>query len=332
MQKMYNRKLSNVSDVKDFLQNVLRIYEEDDNLNEEQVNKISQDIAIAEMTVAGTLKKDTLAHQENRVKYVDDISRKQYRKKVYKELINERRLDDDEKITEGYGGVIPQTELCKDKQAFYIIGLPASGKSEIAAKLSDQFGAIILDSDYAKRKFPEYHTMFGASIVHEESSVVVFGGHGYEDEPSVLQYAIKQGCNIVIPKVGDVDSKVDDFAAALKDKEYKTHLILVRLDRRKATVRACKRYLKTKRYISLPLIFDIYSNDPTITFYDLQRTSKNFESFTMVSSDVDFGEPPELLQKSANTPAGFDKLFKVCSKGDEKLECEQKEECCSKTY
>lgn len=57
MQKMYNRKLSNVADVKDFLQNVLRIYEEDDNLNEEQVNKISQDIAIAEMTVAGTLKK-----------------------------------------------------------------------------------------------------------------------------------------------------------------------------------------------------------------------------------------------------------------------------------
>ena len=72
--------------------------------------------------------------------------------------------------------LLPNTALKKDKQAFYVIGLPASGKSEVAGLLSDNYGAIILDSDYAKRKFPEYQAECGATIVHEESSMVVFGG------------------------------------------------------------------------------------------------------------------------------------------------------------
>ena len=62
------------------------------------------------------------------------------------------------------------------KQAFVLIGLPASGKSSIAVDIADKYGALLLDSDLAKRKLPEYKVYpWGASLVNAESSLIVFG-------------------------------------------------------------------------------------------------------------------------------------------------------------
>jgi len=211
---------------------------------------------------------------------------------------------DDEKISLGTGGALPRTKCRKDKLAFYIIGLPASGKSEVSASLADHFGAIILDCDYAKRKFPEYRAPFGASVVHEESSLVVFGGQGqYAQEPSVLQYAVKNGYNIIIPKIGDVQCKVHDFAAMLNKTGYTTHIVLVRLDREKATQRALFRFEQTGRYVPLQLIFDVYGNEPTITFFDLMLSNDGtFKSYTMISSDVPKGTSKKLIFASEQSP------------------------------
>lgn len=280
-----------------FLRNTLQI--ESDNIND-----YAKKIASAEMQQEQIINKDTLTFKEYRTHdYASEEARKELRKQIYNELISFTRINDDD-IKLGSGGALPKTEIKSNRQAYYLIGLPASGKSGIANSLSDKYGAIIIDSDFAKRKFPEYHNSdFGASVVHEESSIVVFGGKDkYATEPSVLQYAINKGHNIVIPKIGDVSSKVLNFSKQLKKLNYDVHLILVRLDREKATKRALTRYIETKRYVPLSLIFDEYGNNPTITFYDMTRIQKVFKSYTMVSSDVPFGEKKKIIFSTKYSP------------------------------
>ncbi len=265
-------------------------------------------VSSAEMHQRSIVGKDTLNSDAYRIpQYSGNEERKALRKQIYNELISKKRLNKDDDIIFGKGGALPKTEIKKDAEAFFIIGLPASGKSGIATSISDQYGAIILDSDYAKRKFPEFSTTdFGASVVHEESSVVVFGGKGqYAEEPSVLQYAVNERINLVIPKIGDKAPRIATFAKTLKKLGYTLHLVLVRLDREEATKRALVRFMKTKRYVPLSLIFDEYGNNPTITFYDmkqLRKYSSIFKSFTMISTDVPIGEPFKTMIRTKSSP------------------------------
>lgn len=122
----------------------------------------------------------------------------------------------------------------------------------------------------------------------------------------MLKYAVEQGCNIVIPKIGDVSSKVFDFSESLAINGYQVHLILVRLDREKAVQRAFKRFSKTRRYVPLSMIFDVYSNDPTITFYDLLHKNEVFVSYTMISSDVPIGEQKQIIYSTSNSPKFYE--------------------------
>lgn len=301
MPKEYNRVLSDYDNAALFLKNSLHL---NDEFDEYRFEKAVMDVASVEMSTERVLGKDTLCSSAYRVpRYKTDESRKDLRKRIFSELKEKKRLNDDEKIELGKGGALPKTGLKQNRQAFYVIGLPASGKSEISALLSDNYGAIILDSDYAKRKFPEFKTDYGATVVHEESSIVVFGGAGkYAVEESLLGFAVKNGYNIVIPKIGDVCSKVFDFSKLLSECGYDVHLILVRLDREKAVHRAFARFAKTRRYVPLSLIFDVYSNDPTITFYDLLRTKQVFKSYTMISADVPKGEQKKVIYSTEDSP------------------------------
>ena len=172
--KEYSRVLSDYDHAESFLRNSLHLNEE---FPERKFIRAVMDVASVEMNTERVLEKNTLTSTAYRSpKYKTDDSRFGLRKQILQELKCKIRLDDDEKIVLGKGGALPKTPLRKEKQAFYVIGLPASGKSEISSMLSDNYGAIILDSDYAKRKFPEFSTDYGATVVHEESSIVVFGG------------------------------------------------------------------------------------------------------------------------------------------------------------
>ena len=92
-------------------------------------------------------------------------------------ILNILNIDDD-KIKLGVGGCLPLPDghLNNDKQFYIVIGLPASGKSSISAKIADATGSAVLDSDFAKRKLPEFREKDnGASLVHKESQVIVMG-------------------------------------------------------------------------------------------------------------------------------------------------------------
>lgn len=294
-----------------FLKNTLLLDEDPEFENEKEFDKIIQKIAGAEMHLLNISGHDTLRHKEHRSPtYLDDSKRRKLRNDIYKELIKNKRPENDDDLYLGYGGALPNSEPQQNKQAFFLIGLPASGKSEIANKLADKYGAIILDSDYAKRKLPEYdkNCDYCASLVHNESAVIVFGGDKeFAKENSVIEYAVSNGYNIIIPRIGDKKEKIKDLAKELKEHGYENHLILIRLDREKATLRALKRFVKSGRYVSLPMIFDVYSNNPTIVFYDLQREGDVFVDYSMISSDVPKGSPQELVFSTNEDIVNFER-------------------------
>lgn len=246
--------------------------------------------------------KSTLVSLDNRHRsYRNKEDRESLRKTILDELFTLDRLENDDDIVLGRGGAMPLSGVKKQRIAYYVIGLPASGKSGIVNEISEKYGAVVIDADYAKRKFPEYNDDFGPAITHEESSSVIFGGREVND--SLLSRCVAAGMNIVIPKIGSELQKVIDFIKILRDNNYTVHLILVRLNRVLATRRAYQRCLKTHRYVALPLIFDGYGNEPTIVYYDLKRCHRNLcESFTMLSTDVAFGEPAEVLDYTKRSP------------------------------
>jgi len=267
--------------------------------NKTEISDAVRKITKAEMQLATIESKSTFNSESYRdTSYADEFDRIELRTEIFEELIKNKRLDNDDEIKKGEGGALPKTDLKAEKQAVIITGPPASGKSTIANKVADSIGAIILDSDYAKRKFPEYVDEFGASLVHEESSAVVFGDEKNKVKYNVKEYCISEGYNVVIPKIGNERESLLELANYFKKLGYSVHLILVSLDRKDATIRAFNRFIKTNLYVPLSLIFDLYSNDSILTYYRT-KNSGFFDSFAKVSTKEN---SPILVEKSEKSP------------------------------
>lgn len=174
-----------------------------------------------------------------------------------------------------------------DREAFIIIGLPASGKSGIASKVSDYYRAVLIDSDFAKRKIPEFCKKNGAALVHKESKVI-------KDE--IMHAAIYMGLNFVLPIIGSDYNEVLNTINNLRRHKYKVSLILVELDRVKATRRAFSRFIQTQRYIPLSKILDEYSNSPSLVFYKI-LVNKPDLPMVLIDTDVPFGNTPKITVK-----------------------------------
>ncbi|MEA4927657.1 MAG: zeta toxin family protein [Candidatus Limiplasma sp.] len=234
--------------------------------------------------------------------YRDESERDVLRRRIVKELIEKPRVDDD-LISLGVGGAAPPTEVKKDASVIYLIGPPASGKSSIANVLANSFGAYILDSDYAKRKLPEYNNKTcGASLVHDESDALIFTWSGN----NLLKYCVKERINMVIPKIGHSLQGVCDFANRMRELDYNVYLVSIFLDRREATKRAYDRFQKSSRYVPLSLIFDVYANDPMLNYFRIIQKCKDcFNGYAQISTE---GKSPTLVE-SINFPE-IDPLFR----------------------
>lgn len=151
--KEYSRVLSDYNHAASFLRNSLHLNEE---ISEHEFDEAVMAVASVEMGTERVLGENTLNSRAYRLpSYITDDSRVKLRKQIFDELKSKKRLDDDEKITLGKGGAIPKTPLQKNRQAFYVIGLPASGKSEISSiqeqkkAVRDGYDMDILPSDLA---------------------------------------------------------------------------------------------------------------------------------------------------------------------------------------
>lgn len=270
----------------------------------EATSDLAVKVAAAEVLLARMAKEDTLTSSNYRnPSYSSDSDRKELREKIFLELIQNKRLQDDDSIAPGVGGVAPTegVEVKCDRQAVILIGLPASGKSTVSNAIADNYGAFIVDSDYAKRKFPEYKESYGAALVHEESSVVTFGRSDYYDEHNVLEYCISEGINIVIPKIGHNHEAIQRLRDFLIKYGYSVHLVLIKADRFCSVRRALKRFEKTNRYVPVGLIFDGYSNDPILSYYYICK-DKEWSSIGVLSTDSD---APLLLESTYGSPVDF---------------------------
>lgn len=300
----YSRKLLEDHSIDDFLCNVLSC----ENVTSTQVKAVRQIETLINLEEnKESYEKGTLINKKKWDKdYKNDTDRLRLRKQIVNELFTRKRLKDDDKIKLGKGGALPLTDIQKGKEAFLIIGLPASGKSGVANILADSTGSVIIDSDYAKRKFPEYQSEkeLGAHIVHKESSAILFGNENLIGFDTLLDLCNRGSYNIVIPKIGEDLFDVIDFVTTLKDVlRYKVHLVLVNLDRQKSARRAFERFNKTGRYVSLSYIFDGYSNEPTINYYRLKNYyHKLFVSFCEISTDVKWGDDFKIIDITENNP------------------------------
>jgi hypothetical protein len=274
--------------------------------DEAQVAEMEAEIATAEMLLTQAAKRNTLNSADFRdQRYATDKARQVLRKQIKAELLSEPRCKKDDDIRLGYGGALPIQGVQEGRQAFLLIGLPASGKSAIASEVAESYNAIILDSDYAKRKFPEFTYKFGADLVHKESALVVFGDSKYyPNEVSMIRYCVDKGYNLVIPKVGNEADKLLELADELRSKDYQVHLTLVDLDRAEATRRAYQRYIDSKRYVSLTLIFDSFANEPALTYYRLKEAKNaTFSSYGSLSTAVPRKQRPKRIAGQRGNPA-----------------------------
>ncbi len=274
----------------DFLESVLTDFDDDN-------GELAAQIVSAELGLFALEDQPTLTHKDYRVaKYRSKKDRDKLNDQILKELISLQRLEDDDKICLGVGGAKPEF-IKSEAHAYIVSGAPASGKSGIAGALANKAGAYILDSDYAKRKFYEYHFYYGgASLVHKESDQIIFGGN-----KNLFEYCVYSRHNIVIPLVGRTYESLEEICQKLIDADYSIHIVNVVLDRVKCVSRAIHRYKATKRYVPLSYIFDEVGNQPEIVYYRLKREysdHKSFKGFTQYSTDVPEGNKPELVEST----------------------------------
>jgi len=141
----------------------------------------------------------------------------------------------------------------KGREAWIVTGMPASGKnSSLAEPLAEDHGAMIIDADEVKKEIPEFAGGIGANAVHEESAEIIL--------PKLLERAVVNGDNIVMPRVGKTYSSLVNDIGLLKSAGYKVHLNYLHTDEKVAMQRAVSRYLNTGRLVSLSYIKSVDGN------------------------------------------------------------------------
>ncbi len=290
----FRRKLNTQVDADEFVENVLGILDDDGS----QAAKI----VCAELGLQVLEDSPTVSSKNYRVaKYRLQKDRKRLQDRILSELITMTQLENDDDICLGSGGAKPQN-LQAGAQAYIVSGPPASGKSTITNTLAAENGAYVLDSDHAKRKFPEYHFYNGgASLVHQESDQIIFG----PGRQHLLEFCIYSRYNIVVPLVGRTDESMKDICEKLIEAGYTIHIVNVVLPPEQCAARAFRRYCETDRYVPLSYIFDEVGTRPENIYFHLKREfgqNPHFGSFTQLSTDVPHNCPPKVLEATENSP------------------------------
>lgn len=172
-----------------------------------------------------------------------------------------------------------------------IVGLPGSGKSSaLADAISQEFNSIIIDNDEAKKMLPEYNNGWGASVVHEESKRISY---------KQLYGAMYDGMNIVLPRVGGNEEKLEATINYAKSKGYSVYLHYVELTRDKALGRMLDRFISTGRYLE-PQLIDKYCNsidgNKIEQAYESIKGKYIIDGYSRWNNDVDPGELPRLVE------------------------------------
>lgn len=259
-----------------------------------ETTRVAGKLASAQAEVNRYRGLNTLKNPEVRSpEYADDKAREELRARAVEELMHLQRPEDDDKITLGFGGSLPRTPLQRERHAIVVLGPPASGKSGIATRLADNFGARIVDSDFAKRKIPEFlQSQAGAMLTHAESQRI---------SAEVLLRATQDGDNIVLPTVGETYENTRPRIEAFRAAGYRVAVVEVRLHPDVVVKRAVGRFLETGRYVPIPYIIEVVGTKPSAT-YNRLRDEGAADEHSAVSTDVERGSPPIQLDGQPPQP------------------------------
>ena len=233
---------------------------------------------------------NTYDDNEFRLKYIKNTDRKVFDTNVVKELLNNQVIDEIEVDSE-HGGLLPTknpSDVANDGLIFLLIGLPASGESTIARKISDRFKCLTLDCDIAKRKIPEFKARNGASLVHKESNEII---------NEIRNIAIEKNFNIIEPIIGSEYQEVETFIEKMKKEKYKVFLIHSDIEPELSVKRTIKRFIETGRYVPIDKIIDVYYTKTKETF----RLVSSYKEIKCINIDTSksnsFEELDDFLNK-----------------------------------
>lgn len=199
--------------------------------------------------------------------YKDLNKRCVLREQILNELISYRVLFNESEICLGRGGCRPTTNAMS-QNFFQIIGLPGSGKSYVANVISSRVGAYIVDSDFAKRKFPEFlSNKFASSLLHEESNKITYS----KDENSVFTYCLKCGYSMIMPRIGHSLEGLNSYLMLGKKFGYDIYLIFMDISLNESVICSYKRFYSTGRYTPLCKIKYEYGTLPEMNYHLIKQ-------------------------------------------------------------
>ncbi len=148
----------------------------------------------------------------------------------------------------------------QNKQARFLLGPPAAGKSTSAERIAETEGYAIVDGDDAKKVIPEFAGGVGASAVHSESSDMA---------NEVLQQMLKRGDNVILPLVGGSPGSIRNRIKMLQAAGYSVTVDLVDVKEDEAARRMAGRALSSGRHISSSYFMSI-GDGPLNTYETLK--------------------------------------------------------------
>lgn len=168
-------------------------------------------------------------------------------------------------------------------------GLPGAGKSStVIDRLKTERGALHVSADEAKKLLDGYQDGLGAQKVHLNSLAVVDG---------VLLDAAERGDNIAFEVVGWDADKLRQYAADLRAKGYKVHLITVDVPAPVGVERAVERSLESGRLMPPDRILE--AGDKPLETYVTLRGKGDFDSYELIDNDVARGSNARQIDRVA---------------------------------
>lgn len=176
----------------------------------------------------------------------------------------------------------------KEGKVWLVLGVPASGKSTFSDPLVEREGALLIDSDEAKKMLPEFSNGLLAGAVHEESANIA---------ETVFSRAMANNDNMVLPLVGKTMPKLQEKIDKLKEAGYKVNLIYVDLPVEKAIERTKARFRHTGRLVPPDYLRKVGLKSREN--YDKLKVTKEVDSYEAWDSDVARGSHPRLIESTA---------------------------------
>ena len=199
---------------------------------------------------------------------------------------NAGHIDADAKLFKGQ----PKAE----KKVVFVMGKPGSGKSTIEAEpLIKKLKAVLVDSDEAKKLFPEFDNGKGAGVIHEESTNVA---------AQLIVRATEKGHNMVIPIVGSSFESLSGKMAILKEKGYKVYVHNVDIPGDESYRRSFVRYLNTGRLINHAYLIDV-GDKPNLVYKQIKESGLA-DGYKKTDNFVKKGQQPILIENEGGISLG----------------------------